>query len=304
MCPCSLFYPALSLTLTFALVPPITKRLYDLGIRGVDLHKEAKPEVPEMGGIAILFGFLSSLLLYYLINGGREVILSALVVLLVGVIGIIDGIRPLTAAQKVVGLTLLGLPSLLIWRPPVYGSLLLVPVFFMATSNFTNMLAGFNGMEIGTGAIASLSVAVLAYLRGSESGFVIAACMSGALFAFLYFNRYPASVFPGDCGTLIIGAALYLSILSGGFLFSGAVVFLPYALDAALKFVSAGVMTREEVAPTEVRDGKLYIPAGSNLSLARFFLRRRAMTERAVVRRVWFVGGVFGAFAVILELVL
>ncbi len=299
-----LFYPSIAFIVTFVLTPPIAKRLYGWGIKGVDLHKEQRPEIPEMGGIAILFGFLSSLFIYYLLNGGRDILISALVVLLVGVLGIVDGLKPLNAAQKVLGLGILGIPCLLIWRPPIFGSIILVPLFFMVACNFTNMLAGFNGMEVGTGAIASIAIAILAFLRGSEEGFVLAACMSGALLAFLYFNRYPASVFPGDCGTLVIGAALYLAILSGRFLFSGAIVFLPYALDAGLKYVSAGVMTREKVAPTEVREGKLYIPAGSNLSLARLFLRRRALTEKEVVKRVWMVEAVFGALAVMLELVI
>lgn len=32
--------------------------------------------------------------------------------------------------------------------------------------------------------------------------------MLGALLAFLFYNKYPANVFPGDVGTLIIGACI------------------------------------------------------------------------------------------------
>ncbi len=174
----------------------------------------------------------------------------------------------------------------------------------MCTANFTNMLAGFNGLEIGTGAIASLGVAFLAFLNQSLAGFVLSSSMFGALLAFFYYNRYPARVFPGDVGTLIIGAALFSSIVFGRFYLTGAIVFIPYVLDASLKYFSVGVMTRQSQTPTVLRDGKLFIPEGSNMSLARFFLKRKALTESDVVKKVWLVETLFCLFAILLELVI
>jgi UDP-N-acetylglucosamine--dolichyl-phosphate N-acetylglucosaminephosphotransferase len=174
-----------------------------------------------------------------------------------------------------------------------------MPIFFMFACNFTNMLAGFNGLEIGTGAIASFGMALLAYMNNSIDGFILSSAMFGALLAFLYYNRYPAKVFPGDVGTLIIGAALFTSMVLSKAELPGAIIFVPYAADAALKYLSVGVMTRESQSPTQLREGKLYVPGGSNLSLARFFIRRRAMTEPEVVLRVWAVEAIFVLIAVL-----
>jgi UDP-N-acetylglucosamine--dolichyl-phosphate N-acetylglucosaminephosphotransferase len=164
-----------------------------------------------------------------------------------------------------------------------------VPIFFMFACNFTNMLAGFNGLEIGTGAIASLGMAAVAYLNGSTVGAILSGAMFFALLAFLYYNRYPAKVFPGDVGTLIIGAALFTTMIISKIELFGAIILAPYIADAALKYLSVGVMTRESQTPTELKEGRLYTPDGSNLSLARIFIRSKALREPEVVFRVWAV---------------
>jgi len=173
-----------------------------------------------------------------------------------------------------------------------------LPVLFMIVCNFTNMLAGFNGLEIGTGMIAAFGISVLAYLANAQISFVTASAMFGALLAFLYYNKYPAKVFPGDVGTLIIGAALFTAILFGK-LAAGWIVLFPYAVDASLKYFSVGIMTRESQIPTQIRDGKLYIPEGSNLSLPRFFLRKKALGEKELVYTIWVIEAVFSALAIL-----
>jgi UDP-N-acetylglucosamine--dolichyl-phosphate N-acetylglucosaminephosphotransferase len=188
--------------------------------------------------------------------------------------------------------------------PEGYLFLFLVPLLFMTACNFTNMLAGFNGLEIGVGAIASLGVAAVAYLSGATASFVIASTMSAALLGFLYYNKYPARVFPGDAGTLPIGAALFSAVLYGGLYLPGAIIFLPYALDAGLKYVSAGVMSRHSQEPTLLRDGKLYPPAEGNLSLARLLLRVKPMREKELVVLLWLIEGLFVSLALALEVAL
>lgn len=267
---------------------------------GVDLHKEERTEVPEMGGLSILFTLLVVLIFNYLL-GLDELLFPILAIYLIGTLGIIDDIMTLSANQKIFSFTVVG--SFLAWGLgyKASGEYLLLGGIFMASVNFTNMLAGFNGLEIGTGAIASLGLAALSYLRGVESSLTISLATAGALLAFLYYNRFPAAVFPGDVGTLIIGAALFSSILLGDLFIPGTIIFIPYLADAALKFFSAGIMVRQSQLPTTVKDGKLYVPEGSNLSLARMFLMKDPLTEKQVVARVWIVEIFFTALAIGLE---
>ena len=294
--------------ITFALTPILKNKFKEKGITGTDLHKPDKVEIPEMGGTAVLAGFSISIIAAYYFYNSQGLLAGLGVVILVGAIGIIDGIRKLSAIQKVLSLSAVGILLIPYSDPVLLGYnlgmwyLVFVPIFFMFACNFTNMLAGFNGLEIGTGAIASLGMAVVAYLNGSTEGAVLSGTMFACLLAFLYYNRYPAKVFPGDVGTLIIGAALFTTMIVSKVELLGAVILLPYVTDAALKYLSAGVMTKESQTPTELKEGKLHMPEGSNLSLARLFIRRKPTTEPGVVWRVWAVEAVCCMLAVALAM--
>ncbi len=317
-------YVIISFAITFLFTPVLAKKLLENGITGRDLHKEGRIEVPEMVGITILLGFLTSVLIAFLVFRDERLLIGVFIGLLVGILGIADGIKRLTPIQKVGSLYLIGLLFAFALKSNP-GSLdrymdmgvidmgsvgmgllffLVIPFLFMAASNFTNMLAGFNGLEIGTGAIASLGVAIVSLMQKEITSFILSSAMFGALLAFLYYNRYPARVFPGDVGTLIIGAVLFVSIMFGGIELAGFFIFLPYIIDAGLKYLSAGIMTRESQIPTEVKDGKLYIPEGSNLSLPRLILKGKPLKEKDIVYIIWLLEGLFCILAIALVIVL
>ncbi|MFQ5815306.1 MAG: hypothetical protein ACE5G7_02300, partial [Candidatus Hydrothermarchaeaceae archaeon] len=254
-------FGVLSFAIAIALTPSIGRALEKRGYVGVDLHKGDGRRLPEMTGLAVLLGFSVSLSMAYVYYHEKAIIHGLIAVLLVGLIGLFDGVRKLEPREKIVGLAVAGLILLPIADTTLFGAdlgllyLLGVPIFFAFTCNFTNMLAGFNGLEIGTGAIASMGIAVLSLLHGAEASFLMASVMAGGLLGLLYYNRYPARVFPGDVGTLPIGAALFTAIILGKFEVLGIIVFIPYAVDAALKYFSVGVMTKESQEPTVAREG-------------------------------------------------
>ncbi len=304
-----LAFGALSFLIALASTPAIARALERRGFVGVDLHKEDGRKLPEMAGLAVLLGFAISSALAYLYFREPSILLGLVVVLMVGFIGLADGVRKLTPREKMSGLLLAGLVLLPFSDTTLAGFdlgvlyLVGVPIFFAIACNFTNMLAGFNGLEVGTGAIASLGIAALAVLRGGEASFLMASIMAGGLLGLLYYNRYPARVFPGDVGTLPVGAVLFTAMVLGKFELLGAIVFIPHALDAALKYFSAGVMTRESQRPTIVRDEMLYMPKGGNLSLPRLFFRDKPLREYEVVHRVWIVEALFCVLAILVALV-
>ena len=52
-----------SFVITFLSVPLLIKKATKRGIVGKDVNKTEKSEIPEMGGVAIISGFILSLLL-------------------------------------------------------------------------------------------------------------------------------------------------------------------------------------------------------------------------------------------------
>lgn len=121
-----------------------------------------------------------------------------------------------------------------------------------AVSNGANLNDGMDGMCAGNSAIIYVALGVLAYVSshigfagylntmyvpGSQELVIYCCAMLGALIGFLWYNTYPARVFMGDTGSLMIGGTigvlaviihkeLLIPILCGIFLFESISVIL------------------------------------------------------------------------------
>lgn len=292
---------------TFLAMPRLIKKLQEAEIVGKDIHKPSKPEIAEMGGIGILLGFIIGLFvaIYLYPTLQFTLIITLLVILLVGMVGMVDDLIRLSAKEKLILLWFAGLP--LIWIAPpnvdiIY--LFLLPLAVTIAANLTNMLAGLNGIESGLGAIAMTCLTASCIIMGKYDVAIISMAMLGALLAFLIYNRHPSRVFPGDVGTLIIGATIVVVAFIGRVKIIALIVLIPNIIDSLLKFYSAGVMERQDHSPTQVGDdGKLIVPDGGFNSLIRSVLRR-PMSEEQVVIIIWLIGILFGSLGVILSYVL
>ena len=295
----------LSFFVTRFSMPKIIRKLEDANIVGKDLHKSWKPIVAEMGGFGILFGFIigmfSGIYMHDILTFPLCVVL--IVILLVGIIGIVDDLLVLSSKEKLFLLFLAGLP--LIWiAPPNVGIfyLISIPIAISIGSNLTNMLAGLNGIESGLGVISLSSLTISCIILGKYDVTIISMSMLGALIAFLYFNKYPAKIFPGDTGTLIIGATIVCIAFIGRVKLIALIVLMPNIIDAIMKFYSAGVMERQQFKPTQVDDeGKLIRPVTGFKSLIRFVIRK-PITEKQAVAVIWGIGIVFGVLGIIVAL--
>ena len=297
----------LSFFVTHLSMPVIIRKLEQADIVGKDIHKSWKPIVAEMGGFGILFGFtlgmFSGIYMHDLLAFPLCVVL--VVILLVGIIGIVDDLLALSSKAKFFLLFLAGLP--LIWAaPPNVGLLYLItiPIALSIGSNLTNMLAGLNGIESGLGVISMTSLTIACIILGKYDVTIISMSMLGALISFLYFNRYPAKIFPGDTGTLIIGAAIVSIAFIGRVKLIALIVLMPNIIDAALKFYSAGFMNRSQQKPTQLNDdGKLVRPETGFKSLIRLILRK-PIAEKDAVKIIWGIGIVFGVLGIVVALVM
>ena len=297
----------LSFLVTRVSMPRIIKKLEDANIVGKDIHKSWKPIVAEMGGFGILFGFIigifSGIYMHDILAYPLCIVL--IVILLVGIIGIVDDLLALSSKEKFFLLFLAGIP--LIWAaPPNVGILYLIviPIALSIGSNLTNMLAGLNGIESGLGVISMTSLTIACIILGKYDVTIISMSMLGALIAFLYYNRYPAKIFPGDTGTLIIGAAIVSIAFIGRVKLIALIVLMPNIIDAALKFYSAGVMNRQQQKPTQLNDeGKLVRPETGFKSLIRLVLRK-PIAEKDAVKIIWAIGIAFGILGIAVAFVM
>lgn len=310
-----------SFIVSFISFPLLIPRLKRAGIVGRDMHKPGQPEVAEMGGLAILTGFGAGLLLAISLETFLEQILSidlvgllaALgTVLIVSLIGILDDLFEISQIVKAflpalaalplvavkVGKTVLRLPFFGPVNFGIFYSLILVPLGVTGAANAVNMLAGFNGLEVGMGIVATGSLALIAYTLRATNSLVLLLAMLGALLAALYYNWYPAKVFIGDIGTLSIGAVIAASVILGDFEMAGIIVMIPYFFDflikAANRFPSKGWWG-------EYREGKLYCPNSRPVSLCQWIMKLSGgISERGLVLSLIGIEAVFGLIAILM----
>lgn len=101
-------------------------------------------------------------------------------------------------------------------------SVLVTVGWLVATMNAVNLVDGLDGLAAGIVAIASTSFFVYTFLLTQESDFpVITAAplasiaVAGACLGFLRHNFYPAKIFMGDSGSLLLGLLLGAATISG-----------------------------------------------------------------------------------------
>ena len=108
-----------------------------------------------------------------------------------------------------------------------WGIYMAVIIFvILACTNGTNLADGMDGLSAGTSAIVGVVIGILAWLGGNtiNAGYLnimyipdsgeVAIFMSafvGALIGFLWYNSYPAQVFMGDTGSLMLGGVIGVS---------------------------------------------------------------------------------------------
>jgi UDP-N-acetylglucosamine--dolichyl-phosphate N-acetylglucosaminephosphotransferase len=299
----------------FVLSKVLAPRLKKIGMSGLDIHKPDKPETAEMGGLAVLLaifpGVATLLILGY--NPGTELLACLLTLTLVGLIGILDDIYAIRQRYKPILVVLASAPVMYVLEfrnsisLPIVGSvpvgilypLIIVPVAITTSANFSNLLAGFNGLEGGIATISLTTVSALAWINGAEEVAALGFVLASAFFGFLLLNWYPAKLFPGDTGTLLSGAGLAVVGVAGGVEAAAIILSIPAAMDFTLKMVSRHPFQGRKVHgnTTVGPDGVLNPPAYP--ALAHAFMRVDRVSEKGIVVTLLAMELVYAALAVL-----
>jgi len=144
---------------------------------------------------------------------------------------------------------------------PVYP-LLLVPVGVIGATNGFNLLAGYNGLEAGMGLIIFTTFGVAGLIVEKYWISLIAFIVSASLLAFLYFNWYPAKVFPGNSFTYSIGSMIAAIAILGDMERLAVWLFLLYFIEGLLYFKARAIDKAGDVQAFGIsnEDGSLEMP--------------------------------------------
>ena len=270
---------------TLFFIPYWIKRAKETDLVGFDVHKLDKRKVVEVGGICVVAGFVLGLLVYtglhiFYFKSDTKVLwlMSVLAaILIVTIIGLIDDIlgwkKGLKQWQKPFLTIGAALPIIAIkggttiMYVPFFGAvdfgllytLVLIPIGVIGASNAFNMLAGYNGLEAGMGAIILSTLGFISWNLGYTWVAVIAFTMVMALLAFLIYNKYPSKIFPGDTMTYSVGALIAIVAILGNIEKFALFLFIPYFLEFILK--ARGKFKKESFAAVQ-EDGSLKLKDG------------------------------------------
>ncbi len=312
------------------LVPHVMRKMKDLKITGVDVHKLDKPVIPEMGGLAILISIIVGLSLTAVLFEDNLTRLRLLGFLLTvaasGAVGIIDDLKRLGAYTKTILTVIAALPLLIINffypilvsspRFPFIGRTRLsilypiyVPVNVAVCSNTVNMLDIMNGVMPGTTIITFGAMLCCSVLLDSKTGIIISAVMLGVMIAYYRFNRYPARVFSGDVGSLTVGAAIGALAIVGELEIVTVIALIPFIMNSFYMLSSMGKLMEYRLVKSPATillpDGRIAASKDPKapIPLVRMILARGPLTEPEIVRGFYLLS-FFSSFLAILTAIL
>jgi UDP-N-acetylglucosamine--dolichyl-phosphate N-acetylglucosaminephosphotransferase len=303
---------------TFAATPIVAKVMKSRGITGVDVHKTSKIRIPEMCGLAIIFGLVVGTVIYALTTpvAVREAVAFIGTVLIAGAIGIIDDLHPLGARTKPLLTGFACIPILVLgtYLPypeiPLYGPVrltivypVLIPIAIAVTANSVNMMDVLNGSMSGTVGIIALAMVAILLWSGDVRTATLASCLFAAMLAFFYFNRFPARVFGGDTGSLSVGAALGALAILGRIEAVTIVALIPHIMNSFYGLASVrGLRERREIheRPTKLLENGMLEASyqkGAPVTLTRLILAAGPLGEKDVVRAMMILTAVSSLLA-------
>lgn len=238
------FAVAFAITL---LTTPMAKNLA-YQVKAVDFPRSRgmnSEPVPRMGGLAIVLGFMASIILmsFFIEDFHTARFLGFIAgAIIIVVVGMLDDIYELSAKFKlavqivvavIVVLTGTKLDFIMwpMWQYLKPFSSIITVMWIVGLINAVNLIDGLDGLAAGVTAIAAICLTILCALSGNTLAVVICAAIAGSTLGFLPRNFAPAEVYMGDTGSTFLGYVLAVTSCIG--------VFKTYALLALVLSVLA-----------------------------------------------------------------
>jgi len=190
------------------------------------LHKAHSDPIPLLGGLALFTSMLIASLIYLPLNGKlTSVVIAAIVIIITGLVDDFFTLKPLV---KLAGQ--LGAASIMVFNNvgylmpliellgrfyfPGFVTMLGMVFFIVLMINAFNLIDGMDGLSAGVAALMFLGMAIKTVVSGGSTNILTLQLIGfGACIGFLPFNFYPAKIFMGDTGSMLLGFLLSTTFL-------------------------------------------------------------------------------------------
>ena len=288
---------------------PIAKTI-SMKVGAIDYPKargmHQKP-MPRMGGLAIVIGFMFTvLLLYRFVEFGetRKLIGFMIGATMIVVLGMFDDIYDLRARFKFFVQILAALVAIMsgiqihvvMWPVTKALTYLSVPItllWIVGVTNAVNLIDGLDGLAAGVSSIAALCVMVLCILTGEEMAILLTAALAGSCLGFLPRNFNPAQIFMGDTGATFLGYTLAVTSILG--------VFKGYAILAlVVSMLCLGLPIFDTIFAMVRRFAKHQPIMQADRGHLHHRLIDRGFTQKQAVMILYIISALCGVFAILI----
>lgn len=273
--------------------------------------------LPNIGGIAILGGFLLSVLAGSLVAPSLigeyrvELLAIALGGAIMTLVGFLDdmwevhpALRLATQAVAAGILVVNGVridfftdyfgPGTFVFIPETL-SIVVTLLWVIGFTNAFNFIDGLDGLSSGIAAIASMSLlAVALQFDGRGAAVLLLAALAGSSLGFLRHNFSPATIIMGDSGAYLLGYVLAAASVLGALKVTAAV-----SVVAPILVLALPVLNITQVTVRRLRRGRN--PATASNDHIHDLLRERYGSKRLTVLLLWFATLVLGVVGMLLS---
>jgi len=178
----------------------------------------SKP-IPRLGGLAIYVAFSVSIIFIYYFNNNLYFISNNRIIgifiggTIVFITGLIDDIATIKASYKLLIQAIAA--SILFFYgirinlfPNLWFSFIFTIIYVVGSYSAMDMIDGLDGLAAGITAICSIFCLIVFWQYGNEFGISVSLILIGSSLGFLKHNFYPASIFMGDSGSMLLGFLL------------------------------------------------------------------------------------------------
>ncbi len=228
-------------------------------VEGPTTH-QVKAGTPTMGGLLIVIPVLLITGVLNIANWlgfnliGKSILVPMGIMATFAVLGVIDDletvrgpVRGLSARTKFTAQLVLATIATLVMslgdfqfanavavpgiqHPIEISPLIWIPVgifIILATGNAVNLTDGLDGLAGSIAAVTFVAYGIIAFLQGQLWLVAFTFTVTGAIFAFLWYNAYPAQLFMGEVGSGTLGATLaVVALMSGQWLLLPVIAFV------------------------------------------------------------------------------
>jgi UDP-GlcNAc:undecaprenyl-phosphate/decaprenyl-phosphate GlcNAc-1-phosphate transferase len=277
------------------------------------LHE--KP-IPMLGGTAVFTGIIAAVFVCFPflpqpptlrteeVYGVLGISLGAALCFIVGLFDDLFGLSPgrkfslqvlIALAGVLFGIKIgffSGLSTQYIFLPRTLTVILTV-FWITALMNAVNLIDGLDGLATGISAIAASAFLVLGLYQHQYAVSLLSAAVLGACIAFLRYNFYPAKVFLGDSGSLVLGYMLATISILGPFKTTTALtVVLPILILGLPLFDTSLSILRRTIAGRKIYE--------ADTEHVHYQLQRRGLSHRNTVLTLYGVSIILAVIAVLI----